>query len=485
MSKRLVALCAFFAFLFSSIGIRCACIALGKTYRVGDAYNSYTLDISTLYTTIYDRRGERINNDKTAYTAIIRPNEKCLNELELLFDDDEIKSITSELSNGYPVIRDVDEKADTQYIKIVEKTVDSSNTAYHLLSSETGGLKQYVSEETGSLSVNFTVDALGRLLSGDEGTIIDNNYSSSDGIIISLDLRLQKIAEDASKTLDKGAVVIMDTASSQLLASVSCGSDYINRAISPYAVGSVFKLVVCACALENDIDILYNCKSSIMVNDTKFSCQNNHSHGLQNLKSALANSCNCYFVNLALKLGSDKLEKTARSFGFGDTFKLYEGWNILSGNFPDSSELLSSGQLALLGFGQGMLTDSPVHFASVISCIANGGNYSFPTLDINDVEKNTVIQESTSKKLCEYMRYVVTNGTGANAEYKSNTAGKTATAQSGTYVGNDEILNTWFAGFYPYSNPKYAIVVMCENGTSGSEDCCPVFRRIVEKIDNM
>ena len=53
------------------------------------------------------------------------------------------------------------------------------------------------------------------------------------------------------------------------------------------------------------------------------------------------------------------------------------------------------------------------------------------------------------------------------------------------YVDGKEQLNTWFVGFYPYDNPKYSIVVMREGGKSGAGDCCPVFRTIVEKIDNM
>ena len=83
------------------------------------------------------------------------------------------------------------------------------------------------------------------------------------------------------------------------------------------------------------------------------------------------------------------------------------------------------------------------------------------------------------------MKYVVSNGTGANAYYDGKTAGKTATAQSGIYANGKEVLNTWFAGFYPYNNPKYTIVVMREDGISGSGDCCPIFRRIVEKLDKM
>lgn len=485
MKKRFIALICMFVFAFTAIIGRCAYIALATTYKVSDSYNSYTLDIGRLYTNIFDRTGKKINNNKKTYVAVIRPNEKCLSELDKLFDSDEIKEITAELSHGYPITWPVSKKADTKYIKIFEKISDSQIPAQHLIEREYGGLEQYVSEEIGSLKVNFSVDALGRLLTGDSGEVINNNYSSNDGIIISLDTRLQNIAQSEAESIEKGAVVILDADTSMVLASVSKGDDYINRSLSPYAVGSVFKLVVCACALENNIDPFYNCDSTITVSDTQFHCQNYHSHGLQNMKQALANSCNCYFVNLALKLGSEKIIHTAEEFGFGKVFELYEKWDVKAGTFPDKSELDSLGQLALIGFGQGLLTDSPIHFASVVSCIANGGNYHSPTLTLSEPKNNRIISQSTAETLQKYMRYVVTNGTAAAAEYNSSTAGKTATAQSGAFVDGKEILNTWFAGFYPLDDPKYAIVVIKEDGTSGAEDCCPVFRGIVEKIDNI
>lgn len=483
MSKRLVSLLCVFSLLFTGIIGRCAYIALGSAYQISDSYNSYTLNIGRLYTNIYDRAGRKINNNDKSFVAVIRPNEKCLNELDKLFDKNEVAEITDELSQGYPVIREINKKIDTKYIKIFEKINDYNIIAPHLLNKENGGLEQYVSEEIGSLSVNFSVDAVGRLLTGDDGTVVNDNYDSNDGVVISLDSEVQKIAEEAARSIPKGSVVILDTETSQVLASVSRGDDYINRSLSPYAVGSVFKIVVCACALENHINPVYTCTSKIKVNDTEFHCQKNHAHGFQNMKQALANSCNCYFVNLALKLGPDKIFETAEKFGFGKAFELYDKWTVKAGTFADKSELNSLGQLALIGFGQGLLTDCPMHFASVISCIANGGNYSAPTLDIKEIVENNIISESTAETLREYMKYVVSDGTGKNAEYYEKTAGKTATAQSGIYNNGKEILNTWFAGFYPYHNPKYTIVVMRENGESGAEDCCPVFRDIVEKLD--
>ena len=65
------------------------------------------------------------------------------------------------------------------------------------------------------------------------------------------------------------------------------------------------------------------------------------------------------------------------------------------------------------------------------------------------------------------------------------TAGKTATAQSGQYVNGKEILHTYFAGVYPYDDPEYVIVVMNEDGKSGSGDCGPVFRNLVEMLETL
>lgn len=165
------------------------------------------------------------------------------------------------------------------------------------------------------------------------------------------------------------------------MASVSIGDDYINRAVSAYTVGSVFKLVVCTCAVENDIDLSYKCTGEITVGDTVCHRQNNKKHGKQNIKEALANSCNCYFVNLTLTLSADKLYNTAQKFGYCKDITLYtyndNDFTVKKRSFPLKSELSSLGQLALLGFGQGSLTDTPIHFTSIVSCIANGGVYYF------------------------------------------------------------------------------------------------------------
>lgn len=127
--------------------------------------------------------------------------------------------------------------------------------------------------------------------------------------------------------------------------------------------------------------------------------------------------------------------------------------------------LASPGQLALLGFGQGKLTDTPLHFARCVAAIAGGGVYCSPDLTGKATAKpRRVMQAGHAKTLLAYMRTVVAAGTGSGADYRGRSAGKTATAQSGRYVQGREVLNTYFAGVYPFDHPRYAIVVMRENG---------------------
>jgi cell division protein FtsI/penicillin-binding protein 2 len=294
-----------------------------------------------------------------------------------------------------------------------------------------------------------------------------------------------------------GCAIVMDVKTSSILACViKPDSTYVNKAVQQYALGSVFKLVVSACAIENNVDISYNCFGKITVGDTIFSCSHNYVHGYQNLKTALANSCNCYFVNLALTLGAEKLLATAKSFGFDLTTNLYSSWNFENASLPTLSDLSSKGQLSLFGFGQGLLLSTPLQVGNMLCTIGNNGKFNQTKLVSSTVDKNgsqskikqtnekQAISSNTAKTLLSYMRYVVSNGTGKNANtFDNKSAGKTGTAQSGQYLYGKEQLNTWFAGIYPYDNPKYAIVVMCENGTSGSADCCPIFRTIVENIN--
>lgn len=495
MSKRIISILCVFCLLFTGAVGRIGYIIFSGDYSVSIGYNSYTLTLGKLYPTVYDRNLNKITNKNNKYIAVIRPTEKCLSELEKLFTFKEIKEIKTELQKGYPVIKEINNYSTCKHIQIFEVIERNENNNELDILNKT--IQSYSNEVIGKKEINFTVDAKGRLLDGDRGTVLEENYNSLEGISLTIDEKIQSIVEESAINMKKGSVIILDTNTNEILATYSAPNDNINRSFTPYCVGSVFKLVVAAAALENDINLNYECKGNILVGDTTFSCQKNKAHGNEDLKNALANSCNCYFIKLALEMGEDKILEMANKLGFGDKTVIYNDWEISNGNLPSKSVLQSKGQLSLLGFGQGSLTATPLQFASAVSAFANGGYYNKPTLirgtvddnkNINkfiESNKTKVMETKTSKQVCEFMRYVVTNGTGRIAEYNNNSAGKTSTAQSGRYVDGKEILNTWFAGFYPYDNPKYTIVVMTEDGKSGAGDCCPIYRTIVEKLDNI
>lgn len=491
MYKRVVAIAAAIVLLLTSTIGRIAYIIYSGDYTVSSGYNSYSLTVSRLYDTVYDCNMNKLSNNGKMLVAVIRPNENCLSELNLLFTQKEISEIADELSDGKPIIRKINSYAATKYIKIFEVTQPNDTQLIKLV-------RKTYNDISYEKKINFTVDAKGRLLDGDEGAVEETVNNIKSGVSLTVNKQIQETVEESAGSISKGAVVVMDVSTSQILALYSTPDDYMNRAVAPYSVGSVFKLVVAACALENGINPSYTCSGSITVGDTTFSCLHEKVHGSQTIKEALANSCNTYFVNLALALGSTKLLETASDFGFGGSVELMSGFNASSGNLPNESELKSKGLLALLGFGQGSLTASPLAFCTALCSIANGGIYNPPSLINGTVDESGTLHKSakssdgkqiisakTSETLRKYMRYVVTDGTASSAEYKGKSAGKTSTAQSGIYENGKEVLNTWFAGFYPYDNPKYAIVVLTENGTTGGEDCCPVFRSIVEKIDSM
>jgi penicillin-binding protein 2 len=102
------------------------------------------------------------------------------------------------------------------------------------------------------------------------------------------------------------------------------------------------------------------------------------------------------------------------------------------------------------------------------------------------VKKETVISPQTARRMQQLMEGVVAGGTGRSAALPQvRVAGKTGTSQTGRYRDQekqDEVLNAWFAGYFPADQPRWAIVVVAEEGTSGAENAAPVFRAIANEM---
>ncbi|MDE6111711.1 MAG: hypothetical protein K2F65_07330, partial [Eubacterium sp.] len=239
MKKRMIIFAVVMIFLFSVVAERLGYVVFSGNYVVSSTHNSYTVDIDKVYETVYDRNLSRITNKTENLVAVIRPTEKCLTEMNKLFSYKEREEIMEELKQGYPVVKEIDNYVSCKYIKIFETINRHSNDmlAKNLVSS----CENLKSDVVGIRKMNFSVDAIGRLLDGDEGVIIDDNYDTRKGIALTIDSKIQKIVEDAGSKMKSGAIVVLDTDTSEVLASYSTPNDYLNRAFSSYCVGSVYK----------------------------------------------------------------------------------------------------------------------------------------------------------------------------------------------------------------------------------------------------
>ena len=371
-----------------------------------------------------------------------------------------------------------------------------------LLKSDTSHNIRYINDATGT--------PRGKVYNQTNATYIHDS-----NIMLTIDYKIQKIAEEtADKTFQSGAVVIMDTKNFEIKAMVSrpsfdpnditsslnsSDSPLVNKALSQYNPGSIFKIITAAAALESGTG--YNlrtiCHGDMLIDKKNFVCHKEDGHGDMDFASGFANSCNCYFYTLGQKCGGDSIIQTARDFGLG---------NSLCGNMLNDScgtlpcrESYSPRECANLSIGQGEILLTPLQATYMTAIIANGGVAS----DVNIVkavidQNGTIVQElqnngskvvvspDTANAISSMMRKCVTDGTGISANIPNiSIAGKTGTAQTGWMADGTPMVHGWFCGFFPYENPQYAMTVFYENGQSGSEACIPIFTEIAEGINNM
>ena len=488
--------------------------------KVSSRQSTRTLTVGEKRGEIYDRNYSPLVNTDQKLLAVVTPCPGSYEYLKGKIDDGYIRD---KIENSSPFVVEVAEEINNELIRTftVTERYSEDQLAIHLIgyTDSTGkvgvtgiekAFNNYLSENSGKLSVSFQVDAIGRVLAGMDKFIDDNNFSSKAGVVLTIDKRIQKIAEDAleNSRIKSGAVVVMKAHSGEISALASIpeydpnnvadslfteNSPFVNKALTSYSVGSIFKPIVAAVALENGIspDFKYKCQGEITVGDKVFRCYDNKKHGKVDMTKALSVSCNTYFINLISNIDTDYLLKLCKDMGLGKEILLAPYIKSSSGSLPSNESLTLKGNLANLAFGQGELLASPLQIASVYHALSTGNvitsklimgftNYMGLMTKEPDSSPIKVLSDSTVIKLREMLSTV-----SENSESRSsivNTAGKTGTAQSGNFKDNKEILRTWFAGFFPAENPDYIVVVINEDGVGGNVDCAPVYRAIAEGI---
>jgi len=241
-----------------------------------------------------------------------------------------------------------------------------------------------------------------------------------------------------------------------------------------YEPGSTFKSLTCAAALDAGVTAVgdtFSCTGSIKVDGDTIRCWKN-SHGHETLAEGLKNSCNPVFVQLALRLGTERMYQYLRAFGLG----VRTGVDLPgeSSGILINSRYVKSVDLARIGFGQSVAV-TPLQLITAFSAVVNGGRLMKPYI-VSAVldEKGEVVQrtaaqvvsrpisEETSQTMRELLEGVVRDGGGRNAYIEGcRVGGKTGTAQvyidgkvsSSVHIGS-------FIGFAPAENPRFAVLVI-------------------------
>jgi len=381
------------------------------------------------------------------------------------------------------------------------------------------------------------VDSVGR-----EIRILSSvNPRPGHNVVLTLDLRVQKVVEDL--LVGKiGAAVAMDPRSGRILAMASSPpfnpdlfasgireEDWLNLLNTPfdplqnkviqgqYPPGSVFKIITAIAALEEEVitpEEPFTCPGFFRLGRKTYRCWRKGGHGSVDLRRALVESCDVYFYNVALRLGIDKIARYARELGFGEETGIELG-DEKPGLIPTTewkrkryNEVWYDGETVVSGIGQGAILVTPIQMASMVSAIANGGILYRPHVvqRVEDIDGNTIeeypstvlrrvsVSEKTLELIREALRGVVADpkGTGKACRIKDiPVCGKTGTAQVVKLEVSEDIKDeeeiplryrdhAWFIAYAPQGNPSIAVAVLIQHGGHGASAAAPVARKIIE-----
>ena len=512
--------------VFAVLIINISSIMLNKQISTSSYYdNSRSIALDTSRGMFYDRNMKKLVNSQSEQITVCLPTTDALKSVSPYLTEENQKKLYENMRDYKVSILKTENAFNETSVKStrITRRYSINQPCVHIVGhlDENGNganaleraYDNYLSMNNGELRAKWNVDAQGHILLGNGIDFESDNYLSPAGIQLTIDLEIQRIAENLllQNEINRGAIVIINGDTSEILACASVpefnplnlgealnneNSPFINRGFTPYSIGSVFKPIVAIAALESNIEIQHNCTGSIEIGDTVFSCSNNTAHGIVDLKSAMEQSCNTYFIALGQMVGNEKILSICSALGIDKELEIADDFFVKSGTLPQKSTVNSPAALANISFGQGELLASPIHMAVAYASIVNGGYYREPIIVKGIIDKNgntiqhaeindgyKIFNSDTSTKISSILRSVVTNGNGYRANSQIvDTYGKTATAQSGWFENDREINHTWFCGYFNINNINYVAVVFKEDGISGAVDCAPIFKELSEKI---
>ena len=337
----------------------------------------------------------------------------------------------------------------------------------------------------GKAKIQLLKDAQGNLISIEKVELGKLTYNA----VLTIDMNVQYIAEEALNELVKernpleAAVLIMNSHTGEILASATYPNydpnnyekykTYKNIIFQhAYEVGSVAKPIFLAEAIDEkkvDLNEIIDCQNGAIYVDG-IRIKDHKRFGLLTPVQIIQHSSNVGAIKISLRLDPKKIYQKLRDLGFGQKTGVFPGeaYGFLREDFRPVN-------IAYASIGQNW-TATPLQVGLAYSAFANGG-YLIKPLLVKGLTDNSgnyvkvyqpekirkVLSDESIQKLKPVLQLVVEDGTAKSGKSDYFTiAGKTGTAQK--YDPAIKALSnskwyTWFAGFFPVSDPKFTVVI--------------------------
>lgn len=367
-----------------------------------------------------------------------------------------------------------------------------------------------------------------------------NRIPGKDGkrLTLTLDAELQLRCQERLSQERSAAAVVMDAQSGEIYAlashpgfdpnifSHSISAEYweelladeasplINKAVAgQYPPGSTFKMVTALAALAEGVSPHYTvtCPGHYTLGNDRFHCWKHDGHGRVGFVSAMAQSCDTFFYDIAKKIGIDAIAAMGRRLGLGERLGV-ELPGEAAGLMPDVAwkrkkmkQPWHQGETIVAGIGQGYVLTTPLQLATMTARLVNGGLAVKPRL-IRAIEgEGFQIPESASLNIPRAHLDIILQGMDAVVNTERGTAlasritdpafamgGKTGTSQvrritaamRAQGVRNEDLPwkqrhHALFVGYAPLNRPRYVCSVIVEHGVGGGRTAAPLARDLM------
>ena len=372
----------------------------------------------------------------------------------------------------------------------------------------------WLGDRKGFISASAVSNYAGSMVGFDRINGIYNSGEDGGEAELTLSARVQNAAYEAMNGR-KGTVAVYNYKTGEILCAVTTPTFdpdnvpdiegdtsgayegvYLNRFTqSTYIPGSIFKVVTTAAALDCVPDIYdqtFTCTGRIEYgegeNIATVTCEN--AHGTLDLRSALANSCNCAYAQIAELIGRSNMEKYVKQFQVMEPLE-FDGVTTARGNY--NIEGAGAASFAWSCIGQHSDTVNPARYMAFMGAIASGGQGAEPyiveqvtcgeevTYEASTQKSDRIMTREVAETLKAYLRSNVKNIYGDWRFPGVNVCGKSGTSQ----LGGGETSNAMFAGFVDEEKYPLAFICVVENGGYGSTACIPVLSQVLSACINV